>query len=68
MQVGDLVRRKNIWHKWEKHNGWMRNEEYSEIGIIVEWQGSLNRFVLWPQSGLSWEDEDELEVLDEDVR
>ncbi len=63
MKVGDLVKRKNIWGEWEKHNPWMADAERDEVGIIVQWEGSLNRAVMWPITGLSWEDEDELFVV-----
>ena len=63
MKVGDLVRRKNIWKEWQAHNPWMTTDEESEIGIIVQWEGTLHRTVSWPITGLSWEDGDELEVV-----
>ena len=65
MQVGDLVRRKNIWSNWENHNTWMEMEEYLEIGIIVKWTGVTEQYVLWPSSGVCWEAEDELELVNE---
>ncbi len=65
MQVGDLVRRKNIWATWQGHNPWMQSEEYTEVGIVVKWSGVTEQYVLWATSGLSWEDEDELELVNE---
>ena len=65
MQVGDLVRRNNIWAEWQKGNEWMNSEEYSEIGIIVKWKGITQRCVLWAKSGLSWESEDEIRLIEE---
>lgn len=65
MQVGDLVRRKDIWAQWTKHNAWVKSEYYKEIGLVVTLNGTTQQYVLWASSGLSWEDEDELELIDE---
>ena len=65
MQVGNLVRRKNIWANWKKYNMWMEMEEYKEIGIVVKRLGSTARYVLWSTSGLLWESENKLELVNE---
>ncbi len=67
MQVGDLVRRKNIWAEWQEHNTWMTHPEYKELGLIVKWQGVTERFVFWTQTGLSWADEDELVLVSKET-
>jgi len=43
----------------------MQSEEYTEVGIVVKWSGVTEQYVLWATSGLSWEDEDELELVNE---
>ena len=65
MKEGDLVKRKNIWSDWEAHNQWFTDSELEEIGMIVKWEGVTEQIVLWPSLGLSWEDEDDLEVVNE---
>ena len=63
MKEGDLVKRKNIWAEWQKHNAWMKTDEYTEIGMVVKWSGVTEQYVLWPLTGLSWEAEDEIELI-----
>ena len=70
MRIGDLVRRSPIWVEWTKHNSWMTMDEETEIGVITDIEkkhGLLQDLmvVLWPVTGLSWEDENDLEVIDE---
>ena len=40
-------------------------EEYKEIGIVVKRLGSTARYVLWSTSGLLWESENKLELVNE---
>jgi len=67
MKVGDLVRRKKVFVEWMKHNAWMTTDEIEEIGIIIEWGGITDRVVSWPFTGISWEDEEELEAINEEL-
>ena len=55
MKEGDLVKRKydEIYNK----------DELEEIGIIVKWEGVTEQIVLWSSIGLSWEDENDLELI-----
>ena len=70
MKIGDLVKRKPIWTEWTKHNSWMTDDEETEIGVITDIEknhGLLQNLmvILWPVTGLSFEAENDLEVLDE---
>ena len=64
MKVGDLVRLKNIWKEWVKHNPWMDIGFSQKIGIIVATNGDMKPFVLWPD-GVQKEWQDNLEVISE---
>ena len=57
IKEGDLVKRKYD----EVYNA----DELEEIGLIVKWEGITEQIVLWPSIGLSWEDEHDLELVNE---
>ena len=61
MKVGDLVKRKAAWGDWLKYNPWMTDSQDGEIGMIISVGLSVDYKVLWP-SGLTWVDEDKLEL------
>ena len=63
MKVGDLVKRTNYFSEWIKHNSWMTADEENEIGIIIQWDRMPDVVVLWPSTGLSREDQDEIELV-----
>ena len=64
-QKNDLVKRSDTFKEWlDADNLWMTLEEEQEIGIILfEDKGLM--VVHWPHSGISWEDKDNLEVINE---
>ena len=55
IKIGDLVKRRNGWTEWTKHNPWMLDPSDQEIGIIIEFQYS-RAFIYWPKSGGKYED------------
>ena len=71
MNVGDLVRRASDWTEWLKYNKWMTLEEEQEVGMITKIDPRINKgvqdvvAVLWSSGGLSWEDLDDLEAVNE---
>ena len=67
MNQGDLVKRVNSWHEWQKNNSWMKIEEENEIGIVTGRCIRSNRvIVLWGYAGLSYEDKEDLKLLCDD--
>jgi hypothetical protein len=68
MKVGNLVKRSPVWGEWVKHNSWMLEEEEKEIGMIVDIKafscGRQEIIVHWPFTGISWEDEGDLEEIE----
>ena len=65
MQVGDLVKRSDTFKEWIKEgNSWMTLEEEQEIGMIIRFD-NCDVVVLWPITGISWEDKKGLEVIGE---
>ena len=72
MKVGDLVKRADHWIEWLKYNKWMKTlEEEQEMGMIIKIDPKINEgahdvvAVLWSHGGLSWENLDDLEVINE---
>tara|TARA_Y100000310_G_C20410991_1_gene681970 strand:- start:206 stop:418 length:213 start_codon:yes stop_codon:yes gene_type:complete len=68
MKVGDLVKRCESFKEWMKHNSWMTLEEEQEIGMIVGFTTTfsvIEIIVHWPETGISYEEFDDLEVLNE---
>ncbi len=70
IKIGDLVKRKDIWEAWQKHNRWMIGEELREIGIVTGFSRGFNLevtdvIVVWARHGLSYDDPDVLEVVSE---
>lgn len=68
MKVGDLVKRCDSFKEWMKYNSWMTLEEEQEIGVIVELTTTfltIEIIVHWPETGISYEEFDDLEVLNE---
>ncbi len=71
MEVGDLVKRTDTFKEWLKDNAYMTLEEEQEMGIIIEVCNSSRTghpagrdiVVKWSHTGISYEDEDELEVV-----
>ena len=64
MNVGDLVKRSDTFKEWLKHNAWMTLDEEKELGMIIKFDDG-NVVILWPVTGLSWEDEENIEVISE---
>ena len=65
MKAGDLVKRSDTFKEWiEQGNAWMTLEEEQEIGIMLENDEDLI-VVLWPHTGISWEDEENVEEINE---
>ena len=62
MKVGDLVRRCDTFKEWLKYNAWMTLDEEKELGIITKFDEG-RAVVLWSTTGLSWEDEEDIEVV-----
>ena len=61
MKKGNLVRRDP--ERWE----YLTSEELAETGVVIEMETEMSHIhavVHWPD-GLSWEDPEELEVIDE---
>ena len=72
MNEGDLVKRADHRIEWLKYNKWMKTlEEEQEVGMIIKIDPKINEgahdvvAVLWPRGGLSWENLDDLEVINE---
>ena len=71
MNVGDLVKRSSMWFEWMRRNSWHISMCAREIGMIIEFDPRVNgdsmdvAGVLWPFTGISWEDVDDLEVISE---
>ena len=71
MKPGDLVKRKSHWIEWMKHNLWCTLEEEQEIGIITKFDSRVNGdsmdvvVVFWSNIRISWENVDDLEVINE---
>ena len=65
MKPGDLVKRSDTFKEWMKAgNAWMTLEEEQEIGIMLDNdEGWI--VVHWPHTGISWEDEENVEVVNE---
>ena len=63
MKAGDMIKRCDTFKEWMKHNSWMSLEEEQEIGLITKICGDHLVVVLWAVTGLSWEHEDDIEVL-----
>ena len=67
VQIGSLVKRKKS--EWTKHNEWLSFDESSEVGIIIDADNSYPSYpifaVMWCRIGLSWEDHDMIEVINE---
>ena len=66
MNIGDLVKRKPEWGDWVKHNPWMYTHRDLQIGIIVSINKVSNFQILWPDQTLTWEEEEDLEKINED--
>ena len=66
ISIGDLVTRCDTWKAWMKHNSWMTLKEEQEIGIITDIDSDDIVVVLWPVTGLSWEDKVDIEVISKD--
>ena len=65
MKVGNLVKRCDTFKEWLKEgNSWMTLEEEQEIGIIIEYDKDL-LVIHWSHTGISWEDEVNVEVINE---
>ena len=64
MKVGDLVKRCDTFKEWMQHNAWMTLEEEQELGLIVAIDKE-KLVVSWSFTGISWEDEKELEIINE---
>jgi hypothetical protein len=62
VKVGDLVRRYDTFKEWLKYNAWMTLDEEKELGIITKFDEG-HAVVLWSTTGLSWEDEEDIEVV-----
>ena len=62
VKVGDMVKRCDTFKEWMKHNSWMTLEEEQELGLITKFDAGCV-VVLWPVTGLSWEDHDNLELV-----
>ena len=59
INIGDLVKRVNVWSEWTKYNSWMVDPMDQEIGIIIEFPSDAARpiaFVSWSKSGYSFEE------------
>ena len=64
MKPGDLIKRSDTFKEWVEHNSWMTLEEEQEIGIMLENdEGWI--VVHCPVTGISWEDEKNVEVVNE---
>jgi len=66
IKVGDLVKRKNVWSEWTKHNRWMTVPEDQEIGLIIEFAEDARQpiaLVQWPNSGYNYEEIEDIELL-----
>ena len=71
MKVGDLVKRTDTFKEWLKDNAYMTLEEEQEMGIIIEvcfpeprgHPAKRDIVVKWGHTGISYEDEAELEVV-----
>jgi len=69
VKAGDLVKRDNSFVEWAKHNALMSIQESKEIGIVIKIIKASafrrqHRFaILWSYTGLSWEDQDSLELI-----
>jgi hypothetical protein len=62
---GDLIKRNDTWKDWiEDGGGWMTSQEEQEIGVMLENdEGWI--VVHWPVTGISWEDADTVEEINE---
>ena len=68
VKAGDLVKRCDAFKEWMKQNSWMTLNEEQEIGVIVELthtEEDIEIIVHWPFTGISFEDFDDLEVINE---
>ena len=70
LKIGDLVKRKDMWEDWQQHNPWMIGEAEREIGIVTGFSRGFNLevidvVVVWSRRGLSHDDPDVLEVVNE---
>ena len=70
MKACDLVKRSDTFKAWiAEDNLWMTLEEEQEVGIIIKKDDSLPHplfIVNWSHTGISWEDEENLEIINED--
>ena len=64
MKVNDLVRRSNDWIIDIKVNCYLSPEEENEIGLITKFDCN-HAVILWSYTGLSWENIDDIEVINE---
>lgn len=65
MKVGDLVKRSDTFKEWIKAgNAWMTIEEERELGLIVAIDEE-KLVVSWAFTGISWEDENDVEIINE---
>ena len=71
MKVGDLVKRKPVWGEWVKHNPWMFEDKDLEIGMIIDIKtyssGRQDIIVHWPFVGVSWEEPEDLEEINDEI-
>ena len=71
MKIGDLVKRGSVWKEWVKHNSWMVDEEEREIGMIIDIKtysdGRQDIIVHWPFTGVSWEEPQDLEKINDEI-
>ena len=70
MKQGNLVKRKES--EWTKYNKWLVFDNANEVGIVVRIENNVCQVssenyvvVLWPVTGLSWDDPEDLELVNE---
>jgi len=70
VKQGNLVKRKES--EWTKYNKWLVFDNANEVGIVVRIENNVCQVssenyvvVLWPVTGLSWDDPEDLELVNE---
>ena len=58
--------------EWTKYNKWLVFDNANEVGIVVRIENNVCQVssenyvvVLWPVTGLSWDDPEDLELVNE---
>jgi len=65
MKIGNKVKRAQEWIRNIKEDAYLLPEEEREVGIIIEIDGA-HLIVDWSYTGVSWEDEEDLEIVEKE--